>query len=311
MAELPDSGDAVVDTALDGIRDLFKGRAIEEIVCVRSNEVRIEAEGKWQVKKSNRWNLDYWLNLSRVLANSNGLAWDEDDPRVSCRLPGGHRYEFFGGKSVEEGISLAIRVKTNRPFTLADFGLSADREKAVVDAVVRGDNILISGGTSSGKTALANTMLRHLPAHERVLIAEDTPELVVNVANTSRYLVGRHGGKITYSDVFDHLMRARPDRVLLGELSVPNAFPSLLFLNNGHKGFLTTLHSNSPREALETAVWLRTGLAGHRIEQSIVTEFLSRNVDLVIQVHRRQGKRTITDIVTPRDGLPKNHFGGA
>lgn len=310
MAELPESGDAVVDTALDGIRDLFKQRHVEEIVAVRPGEVRIEAEGRWATKKHARWSLDYWTNLSRVLANANGLTWDEENPRVSCRLPGGHRFEFFGGKSVKAGLSVAIRVKGQRRFTLADFGASPEQAAVLVEAMTRGDNVLISGGTSSGKTALANVLLESVPAHERVLIAEDTEELRVQVENTSSFLIDRHGGKVTYANVFDHLMRARPDRVLLGELSVPNAFPALLFLNNGHKGFLATLHSNSVREALETAVWLRAGLDGHKIEQHIVTEFLARNVDLVIQVNRHSGRRRITEIVRPAEAAGLSLLGG-
>jgi len=299
MTLLLETGNGVLDTALDRIRPLFKVKHLEDIVVNRAREVILYTRGGRTIRTDKYLDLEYWLNLARVLANDAGLPWNGDTPRVSVQLPGGHRLEFLAGRCVKTGLSVAIRVKSGRRFQARDFGVTPDQEATLRALVADGGNIIISGGTGTGKTSFANWALTAVPLDDRVCIAEDVPELTVDNPNQQGFVVGRHGGTMSYDDVFDHLMRARPDRVLLGELSIPNAFPCLNFLNTGHRGFLTTIHANSPREVLDVSIWMRCGWAGHNVDRTVVTEFLERNVGAIVQISNHGGKRHVSEIYYP------------
>lgn len=312
MAGLPESGNAVLDTALDPIRRYFDMKGVEDIIAVRPCEVMTVAYGKWTTKRDSALTADWWRTAGRVLANVNTLPWDDDNPAVSCRLPGGHRFEMLAGPTVESGLSVAIRLFAIRDVQFSGWGFTDQHVDVIREAVTRGDNVVICGGTGSGKTTLTNLMVKFIRRDERILIAEDTAELRVDLPNMVRFVVPRNKSgsgerSITYAKVFDHAMRARPDRLLLGELSTRNSLAALRFMKSGHKGFMTTVHANSVMEFLTTTIWLNIAFSDEddvEISELAVEKFLTRGIDLAIQVNRTHGgKRTVTEIVQPSAGM--------
>jgi type IV secretory pathway ATPase VirB11/archaellum biosynthesis ATPase len=300
---LPDSGDAIVDTQLVSLRPFFGRVGVQEIVAVRPGELRLEINGGWQVESAPELTVAKWQRLASALAAWTNQSYvPETQPLVSCRLPGGHRWESCIGPQVETGVGVSIRISRPAKFGPEDFGVSGELGELVRAAVERGDNILVAGGTSSGKTTLLNSMVQWIPVGERILAVEDAYELRIPHANQERLMVNRNdtSGALTYSRAFDHFMRSRPDRLALGELSIPNAFAALLFLDSGHKGFMATLHCNGAKHALDTAFWFRLSLAGMTMDKAALSAFLHENIDLVLYVSRHNGRREVTEYFRPK-----------
>ncbi len=170
----------------------------------------------------------------------------------------------------------------------------------------RGYTVFVSGGTSSGKTTLLNTLIPFIPSEKRILTVEDTRELRVPHLDRNHFVPPRHTAAgvevaVDYAKIIDHLMRSRPDIVIAGELSIRNTFPSLRLLNTGHRGFMCTVHANSARLALEEAVEFNCNLAGYRIVD--LARYMLRTVDLVVQVMKvGGGQRRVTEIWEPSKG---------
>jgi type IV secretory pathway ATPase VirB11/archaellum biosynthesis ATPase len=304
------SGDAVLDAALEPLGPFFRKRDLVELSANRPGEIGMEIAGKGYVfERAPAMTLKFWEAICHALANKAGHSFDPAlQPRVSTRLPGGHRFEAMMGKSVLSGLTVSIRVKRKAHASLADFGVAGDAKTEIEAAIRQGANVLISGGTSSGKTTLTNLLLPLIPADRRVLTIEDTPELDVPHHNQVNHIISRNEAnpRVGYAEVFDHAMRSRPDQILLGELSIPNAFPSLLLLNSGHRGFICTMHADSAALALEEGFYQRVALSGHdEIDPDYLARYLRRTVDLVIQVSKVGGdRRRVTELWWPGRGEP-------
>lgn len=305
------SGDAVLDAALEPLAAFFRRRDLVEISVNRPGEIGLEIAGKGYVFERVAWmSLKFWEDICHALANKAGHAFDpEAQPRVSTRLPGGHRFEAMMGKSVLSGLTVSIRVKRRSQAGLRDFGVAGATLAEVEAAIRRGANVVISGGTSSGKTTLANLLLPLIPADRRLLTIEDTPELDAPQHNQVNHIVSRNEAnpRVGYAEVFDHAMRSRPDQILLGELSIPNAFPALLLLNSGHRGLICTMHADSAALALEEGFYQRVALSGRaEIDPDYLARYLRRTIDLVIQVAKAgRDCRRITEIWWPGQGEPR------
>ena len=248
-------------------------------------------------------------SLCRALANAKGLTFHPyDAPKLSCVLPGGHRFECLVGASVESGVSLAIRCK--HPFT-------PRWEQAGVDDLTKaylfvqldaGANIIISGATNTGKTTLLNMMLARLPADRRIIPVQDTPELEIgrfwdSVSLLAAREAGTGNGMLSWRELYDHLMRATPDSVIFGEISTQNAFAALAALNSGITGFMCTIHAESPHQAINRKFDQNIAWAGETMPK--IPEFLGELVDVVIQIKRdSDGMRRVTEIFEPK----KNNY---
>lgn len=244
----------------------------------------------------------YWLNLCHVLANGNGLFFDPiTQPRISVELPGGHRFEAMVGDSVKNKLSASIRLKRLNDLELDDFFLTGQLKNEIICMLQSGANIVISGGTSSGKTTFLNTLLQFVPQSKRILAVEDTYELNIGQYDKVNYIISRNESNptINYPQIIDHLVRSRPDLIVCGEISVANAFPILRMLNSGHSGFMCTVHANTPDLALSAAIPQNIVMAGNSIPN--IKELLYQLVDLTIQLHRTDsGKRQVTEILFPK-----------
>lgn len=244
----------------------------------------------------------YWLNLCHVLANGNGLLFDPIiQPRISVELPGGHRFEAMIGDSVKNKLSASIRLKRQNNLELEDFFLTGGLKQEIIMMLQSGANIVISGGTSSGKTTFLNTLLQFVPSSKRILAVEDTYELNIGQYDKVNYIISRNEANptINYPQIIDHLVRSRPDLIVCGEISVANAFPILRMLNSGHSGFMCTVHANTPELALSAAIPQNIVMSG--IDIPNIKELLYQLVDLTIQLHRTDsGKRLVTEILFPK-----------
>ncbi len=244
----------------------------------------------------------YWTSLCHILANGNGMMFDPiRQPKVSTYLPGGHRFEAMIGKNVRSELSVSIRLKRQIVLPLRAFGLKGAIQERLINLVKRGANMIVSGGTSSGKTTFLNQLIPYIPKESRILTVEDTYELDIPHLNAVSYFISRNESNpsIGYAEMIDHLVRSRPDIIITGEVSVANAFPIVRILNTGHLGFMSTIHANTPTLALTSAIPQNIKMAG--IDSSDIAELLYQVVDVVIQLHRfPDGKRKITDILFPK-----------
>lgn len=246
--------------------------------------------------------------IARSLGNNNGTAFDgEEHVKLSCVLPGGHRFECLVGSSVQTGLSLAIRCK--HPFTPSwdQWGASDRVRDYLTDAVAREANIIVSGATNTGKTTLLNMLLATIREDRRVVALEDTPELQLGrfwdgVGLIAAREAGTGAGMVDWRQLYDHLMRITPDHILMGEISTQNAFAALAALNSGVTGFMCTIHAESPEQVIHRKFDQNISWSGATMPN--VPEFLCDLVDVVVQIKRcTDGYRHISDIWEVRNNL--------
>ncbi|WP_068317863.1 ATPase, T2SS/T4P/T4SS family [Polycladidibacter hongkongensis] len=240
------------------------------------------------------------VQICRALANVAGLQFCEDNhPSVSSILPAGHRFECLVGPSVATGLSLAVRCKHPHAISLHDMGLDDEHIAYIERALEQQWNIVISGSTNTGKTTLLNNLLSFLPDERRVVSAEDTPELSVErFWNGTALIASRDAaqgaGLRTWQQLYDHKMRISPDNILFGEISTQNAFAALNVLNTGARGWMCTVHAESP-QMVPARFQANIDASGQRLED--VASFMGGMVDLVIHIKRdNYGRRGISDM---------------
>lgn len=299
----------VLIALLEPLKVFLDLKDLVEISVLKECEIALEIQGQGYVYVSApELDFSYWNSLCHTLANMNGLIFDiENNPILSTRLPDlsgkkFHRFEAMLGPFVEQGISISIRMSRETKRSLEDFGLSGKVKEQVLSTVRLGSAILISGGTSSGKTTLLNLLVQEIPLEKRILTIEDTRELNLPHKNWKAYTIPRNDSatSISYKAIIDHFMRSRPDIVITGEVSIPNSFPILRLLNTGHKGFMCTIHANSPLLALEEAFEQNLRLGGHPVINA--NQFLKKTIDLVIQVDQvGVDRREITALWKPQE----------
>ncbi len=241
--------------------------------------------------------------IGRIVARV-GRRVDESSPIVDARLPDGSRVNAIIPPLAIDGASLSIRRFRPVPFRPEDLlnrgSLSEAMAQFLAAAVQARLNILISGGTSAGKTTLLNMLSGYISDAERIVTIEDTAELrlqqrhVVRLESRPSNIEGR--GAVTQRDLVKNALRMRPDRIVVGEVRGAEALDMLQAMNTGHEGSLTTVHANSPRDALsriETLVLL----AGIDLSQRSIREQIAAAFDLVVQIKRLpDGNRKVVSI---------------
>lgn len=244
-------------------------------------------------------------DICRSLANFTGVKFDpETAPKLSCVIPEvRHRFECLVGASVQSGVSLAIRCKHPFTPTWAQVGASPPVVAYLKAAMLAQKNMIISGGTNTGKTTLINKLLEFLPDTCRVVAAEDTPELAIDRFKDGVGLLAAReastaSSMVDWRQLYDHKMRATPDYVIFGEISTQNAFAALGALNAGINGFMCSLHASSPEEVIHRKFDQLIAWSGQPMPR--VADYLVKLVDVIVQIKRDdQGNRRITDIYEP------------
>lgn len=250
--------------------------------------------------------------LAEQVARISHQGINREHPLLAATLPDGARIQLCGPPATRRHWAMAIR-----RHRLLDLPLDAyDRGPITVpaeaptpdplaepiaylrDAIRRRRTILISGGTSTGKTTFLNAMLHEIPAHERVVLVEDTAELQLPGANGVGLIAvkGELGeAKVSANDLLQAALRLRPDRIVLGELRGTETISFLRAINTGHPGSFSTVHANTPRGALEqiALMAMQTGIGLTRAE---TLEYAASVIDIVVQLDRVEGKRGIAAI---------------
>ena len=263
--------------------------------------------------------------LARQVAALSHQGINREHPLLSASLPDGSRIQIIAPPATRDHLAIAIRKHVSVDLALDDYvaaGAFRDIERngtkrstaidIVQTALDRGDiaaalraavhgrlNILISGGTSSGKTTFLNALIREVPAEERLIVIEDTPEIRVTHDNALGLLAARSAlgeAAVTANDLVSASLRMRPDRIILGELRGLEAFAFLRAINTGHPGSMTTIHADSVDGAFEQLALLVLG-AGTPLQRSDILAYVQTTIGLVVQLARDTSGRRISDIV--------------
>jgi pilus assembly protein CpaF len=286
------------------LEPFLRDDSITEIMVNDHRTIYIERHGKITRTNSQFVDEQHLLRTIDKIITRIGRRVDESSPYVDARLPDGSRVNAIIPPLAVRGAALTIRKFRRDPFTMADlikFGTLTHKSGQFLEACVRGKlNILISGGTGSGKTTTLNVMSAAIPSDERIITVEDAAELqlkqehVVTLESRPSNIEGK--GAVSIRDLVRNTLRMRPDRIIVGECRGPEAVDMLQAMNTGHDGSLTTVHANNPRDALaRTETLVLT--AGVELPLRAIREQISSAFDLVVQVSRLvDGSRRITHI---------------
>jgi pilus assembly protein CpaF len=285
---------------------------ITEIMVNNANEVYVECKGTlYRTDTAFADDNQVLAAIERIVAPL-GRRVDESSPMVDARLKDGSRVNAIIPPLSLNGPSITIRKFSKTPFTIDDIigfdTITEDMAEFLRACVTVRKNIIISGGTGSGKTTLLNVLSNYLPNRERIVTVEDAAELQLHQENIVRLesrppnIEGK--GEITIRDLVRNALRMRPDRIVVGECRGGEALDMLQAMNTGHDGSLTTIHANSPRDALarlETLVLM----AGFDLPLRAIREQIASAIDIIVQVNReRDGSRKVTNIseITKMEG---------
>jgi pilus assembly protein CpaF len=283
---------------------LLADPAVEEVMVNGPDRVFVERGGRIEATDVAFADEEELRNaIERILAPL-GRRVDELSPMVDARLADGSRVNVVIPPLAIDGPAVSIRrfgARRPDPGELVALGTLTAAQCRLLEAAV-GDrsSVLVSGGTGSGKTTLLNALSSFIGAGERVVTIEDAAELrlqqrhVVRLESRPAGVEGR--GEVTTRDLLRNALRMRPDRIVIGEVRGPEALDLLTALNTGHDGALSTVHANSPADALSRLETLAL-MAGVGLPHAAVAEQVQRGIDLVVHLERRaDGARVVTDV---------------
>lgn len=293
---------------LGPLEPLLADGAITDIMVNGPNQVYVERNGKLTLSDVKFRDGQHLMNIAQRIVTAVGRRVDESSPICDARLLDGSRVNVIAPPLAIDGASISIRKFAEDKITLdrmLDFkSISANLAKLLKIAGACRLNILISGGTGSGKTTMLNALSRMVDKGERVVTIEDAAELqlqqphVVRLETRPPNLEGT--GEVTMRDLVKNALRMRPDRIILGEIRGGEAIDMLQAMNTGHDGSMGTVHANNPREAL-TRMENMVNMAGMNLPAKAIREQVSASVDLIVQVQRMRdgGRRTthVTEVV--------------
>ncbi|OOF69799.1 CpaF family protein [Rodentibacter caecimuris] len=286
------------------LRDLMNDDSVNDILVNGPDNIWVERSGI--LEKTDKVFIDngQLTDIARRLVAKVGRRIDDGSPLVDSRLPDGSRLNVVIPPIALDGTSISIRKFSKEKKTLQELvnygSMTLDMANFLIIAARARVNIIVSGGTGSGKTTLLNALSNYISHQERVITLEDTAELRLNQPHVVRLetrLAGvEHTGEVTMQDLVINALRMRPERIIVGECRGAEAFQMLQAMNTGHDGSMSTLHANSPRDALarlESMVMMSNA--------SLPLEAIRRNissaVNIIVQASRlNDGSRKIMNI---------------
>lgn len=315
-----------LETYLLPLKYLLDEEGVSEISINRPQEVWVEKAGDMRRENIPALDFEHLKALGRLIAQSTDQKLDEEKPLLSATLPSGYRIQLIFPPACEpKTIAMSIRKSANilydldmyekmGAFSQTAIGEIIDENNLILNqylkqkkikeflsyAIKSKKNIIISGGTSTGKTTFTNAALLEIPKNERLITCEDAREVNLPRHDNRLHLIASKGGqgraKVTIQDLIEACLRLRPDRIIVGELRGAEAFSFLRAINTGHPGSISTLHADTPSMAIEQLklMVMQAGLGMPPIE---IKNYIKAVIDVVVQLKRASGgRRYISEI---------------
>ena len=302
------NGFEIILPFLKPIEHLILDDSISEVMVNGPDHIFIEKGGYLEQVQGVTLGEKSLLVAVKNIARRLGDDVSESKPILDSRLPDGSRVAAVIPPCSLSGVTLTIRKFNSRHFELEDLIRSGTLDRPLAnrleDYVLKRKNILISGGTGTGKTTLASMLARFIPNDERILLIEDTAELQLSQSNLVRFEARREQSglpAVAIRDLLKASLRHRPDRIILGEIRGGEAFDLLQLLNTGHAGTLSTIHANSAKQGLArfTSCVLQSGV---ELPYRAVKTNIGDSLEVVVHIERRPGRRVIAEV------LEINHY---
>jgi type IV secretion system protein VirB11 len=321
-----------LDTYLEPFQKLFAEDGVAEISVNVPGEVWVENRGNMRCELLPILDIDHLKGLGKLIAQSTEQIVSEEKPLLSATLPNGFRIQVVFPPACEPGtVAMSIRKSASELFTfdtyqkmgafeetstekledkdkiiLLDFLAKKDIRGFLSHAIKHKKNIIISGGTSTGKTTFTNAALLEIPTEERLITVEDAREVMLPYHKNSVHLLASKGGQgralVTTQDLIEACLRLRPDRIIVGELRGAEAFSFLRAINTGHPGSIATLHADSPQMAIEQ-LKLMVMQAGLGMPPAEIKSYILSVIDIVVQLKRGGGGKRYISEVYYKDGI--------
>lgn len=317
---------AALDSYLLPLKQILDRDGVNEVSINRPFEVWIEYKGDMIKEELPSFDLQHLKSLSRLIAQSTEQRLSEEEPLLSATLPNGYRVQIVFPPACEQGcVVMSIRKPSSLKWNLDDYekmgmfdatsvGAVEDKNNLILTkllklnrikdflhrAVLYKKNIIISGGTSTGKTTFTNAVIRSIPNEERLITVEDAREVDLNEHPNRVHLLASKGGqgrsKVTTQDLIEACLRLRPERIIVGELRGVEAFSFLRAINTGHPGSISTLHADTPLMAIEQ-LKMMVMQAGLGMTPTEIASYIKNVVDIVIQLKRGdKGRRYVSEV---------------
>ncbi|MDO9151920.1 MAG: CpaF family protein [Methylotenera sp.] len=289
---------------LGPLETLMADSTISDILVNTYNQIYVERKGKLELTDVRFESEAHLLKIIDKIVSGVGRRVDESSPMVDARLPDGSRVNAIIPPLAVDGAILSIRRFAVTPLQMKDFiqykSLTPEMAELLEGLVKSKVNILISGGTGTGKTTLLNVLSGYIPSNERIVTIEDAAELQLQQPHVVRLEVRPPNiegkGEVTTRMLVRNSLRMRPDRIIVGEVRGAEVVDMLQAMNTGHEGSMATVHANTPRDAL-TRLENMMGMAGFNLPTKAMREQISSALTVVVHVSRLgDGKRKVTSI---------------
>jgi pilus assembly protein CpaF len=293
------------------IQHLILDPDISEIMVNGPERIFIEKAGYVQRVPGVRLTAESLMVAVKNIARRLGDDISEAKPILDSRLPDGSRVAAVIPPCSIHGVALTIRKFNSHRFKMKDLidigTVTAGLAEQLEEYVAQRKNILICGGTSSGKTTLANVLMEFIPNHERIVLIEDTAEIQIQKENVLRFEARREQSglpAVTIRDLLRTTLRHRPDRIILGEIRGGEAFDLLQLLNTGHSGTLSTVHANSAAQGISrfTTCVLQSGV---EMPYRAIKTNIADSLNIILQIERRPGTRFVSEVLQIRGYEPE------
>ena len=315
-----------LDTYLAPLKKFFVMPTVSEISINFPKEAWIEIGGDMTRHEIPEFDLEHLKSLGRLVAQATEQKISEETPLLSATLPTGYRIQVVFPPACEPNtVGISIRKQTIMNLDLDQYEaigafqstivrkeenpvdkklralLDAGNVKEfIVQAILAKKNIIISGGTSTGKTTFLNAALKVIPPNERIITCEDAREIMIPHVPNRLHLLASRGGqgraKVDMQDIIEACLRLRPDRLMLGELRGKEAFSFMRAVNTGHPGSISTLHADTPQLAIEQLI-LMIMQAGLGITRDQIKSYVDNVINVIIQLKRGpRGMRYVSEV---------------
>ncbi len=311
---------------LEPLMFYFNQPNVTEILINKPSEIWVEQKGEMKSYNVPMLTFDHLRGMATLIAQSTEQMVSEEKPLLSATLPNGFRVQVVLPPACEQGaICYAIRKPSSMQLSIDDYDKMGAFNQAATEktidpinaklselleqknikeflktAIIHKKNIIISGGTSTGKTTFTNTMLMEIPPEERLITVEDAREIILSKHANHIHLIGSKGGQgradVTTQSLIEACLRLRPERIIVGEIRGAEAFSFLRAINTGHPGSISTVHADTPAMAIEQ-LKLMVMQAGLGMPPAEIKEYIKEVIDVIVQLKRgEKGVRYVSEV---------------